>query len=239
MEKGRGSVCAFTAVSGEDHLWMDQYLGEAERLSLPFVIHFDRWQGIDKGPVTEHPLCIGWTEQPDLRIEFNEQHKQKALDLAWASGHRWALAWDVDEVWEVNARRKLDQIHWRGEDYLLARWLNCWDDRDHVRADEPFLESVRVKLYRLDSGVRWFFDHPITNGAKQRPGDREPKAGMTDLICFHHGLMTHALRLQHKARWDRIYTAAVGGNPYGFWDRVLDTVNHPPTTIPRSVIDGP
>lgn len=26
----------------------------------------------------------------------------------------------------------------------------------------------------------------------------------------------------HKARWDRIYTKAVGANPYKFWDYVLD-----------------
>lgn len=46
-----------------------------------------------------------------------------------------------------------------------------------------------------------------------------------DLVCLHWGLFDRATRELHKERWDRIYSKAVGSNPYGLWKEALDETN--------------
>jgi hypothetical protein len=226
-------VCAFTSICQEDDVWIDLYLSEIERLDLPFAIHFDRCSKETKERLT-HPLRVGWTAQDDPNIEFTEQHKQSVLNVV--ARHRrkfdWALAWDVDEAWEKDAPRKLKAIR-SDADYLLCRWVNLWGDDRHIRVDGPFCNSKRVKFYSLRhrNTLRWRFDHPITNGAKLcNLGDMPVRTdqGELDLVCLHRGLMTRELRLQHKERWDRIYSTAVGENPYGIWKLACDEENYPP-----------
>lgn len=218
------TVCAFTAVCQEDLVWLHKYLCEVERLNLPFGMHLDRCLPHTWAFVQAHPLCLTTTISVS-DAEFNEQHKQPILDSITALGYGWAFAWDIDETYETGFRNKLDRLlpQLSGADCVDLRWLNLWDDERHVRTDRNFDAGHRVKLYNLNEGRRWAFDHPITNGAKLV--GREGVTVKVDLVCLHHGMMTPELRRQHKARWDRIYSTALRGdpNPYGFWREAIAT----------------
>ncbi len=223
------TLCAFTSICEEDACWVLQYLKEAERLNMPFVMHFDRCTESLIGWVTSHKLCNGWTRQDDSGIEFNEQHKQLAFDIINYDddGFAWAMAWDIDETYAHNQTGELEAILSSTWDCIDVRWLNLWGLPSHIRTDSGFDEGHRVKFYNLQNDRKWKFDHPITNGAKLV--GREATLGdfRDHFVCLHWGMMTQKLREQHKARWDRIYTKAVGANPYGFWSHALDPTIRP------------
>lgn len=215
------NIAAFTPFCWEDEQWIDIYLAEAERLDIPFAIHFDRCPREFKERFLKHPLFLGHTSQDEPK-EYTEQHKQGAMDIVRSKGFKWALHWDSDETWDKDFHSKLNVIgDIRGYDYLQAMWVNCWGDRQHIRIDGEFNYPPRVKLYNLQ-GRRWYFDHSITYGCKMidergKVLDGVGRGRPTGIACLHAGLMTPELREFHKARWDRILTQAVGANPYGFW----------------------
>lgn len=226
------NICAYTAVCEEDSCWLDQYLAEAERLAMPFAMLLDRCSARTKERVRGHRLCIGTTEQNDPAAEFEEWFKQGPFDLVADSfeGYRWAMAWDVDETYEREAPRKLSEIVALDVDYVDITWTNLWGNSRHVRTDGPFGSGHRVKFYNLRRHC-WMFTHKITNGPKAVDARGKPldmlspvkhREHRSDLVCLHWGMMTEELRALHKSRWDRIYTAAVGDNPYGFWRYATD-----------------
>jgi hypothetical protein len=218
-------ICAFTSICEEDKEWIDSYLDEVRRLQMPFMIHFDRCSEETKRELINTKYCHGWSEQNDHKVEFTEQHKQKAFDLVVDRDYQWAMAWDIDETWEKNIDHDLEEIPRLKVDYVTTNWINVWNDSSKIRIDGSFGVGKRVKFYNLH-GRRWRFDHPITNGCKLVDIDGKPLDNTTGihypLTCLHWGLMTKELRLQHKERWDRIYSTAVGSNPYGFWNLALD-----------------
>lgn len=212
MEK----VGVYTAICEEDKDWIPQYLKEVERIGFPFAVHLDKCSPETKELLRSHKLCIGSTE--NKKGEFSEQHKQGVFDII-SKSCEWALAWDVDETWEIEAPEKLRNLP--DCDYIDAKWVNLWNDKDHIRIDGPFSAGHRVKLYNVKR-YSWRFDHPITNGAKHVLPREEPRLEKMDLTCIHWGMMTEEMRKFHKERWDRIYTSHVGANPYGFWSYALD-----------------
>jgi len=235
-----GDVAAFSCICEEDAWLLDQYLTEVERLDIPFGMHMDRCSAETKLRIENHPLCFGTTVQDDPKREYTEQDKQAIFDMLYKSGRRrrWALHWDVDEIWDKDAPDKLRAIINRSEDLLYVKWVNCWGDLEHIRVDTVFASSRRVKLYNISQGRRWLFDHPITYGCKMVGDEGLVKHGAgvhadLDLVCLHTGLMTRELREFHKARWDRILTTAVGNNPLGFWEYCVREADFPPTVIPN------
>lgn len=234
------TFAAFTEICEEDQVWIPQYLAEVERLGMPFGIYLDRCSLDTKALFIDHPLRVVWVSQDDPTLEYTEQHKQTVFDaLAKTAEFRWLVHWNIDEVWERDAPRKLAWNADRDEDYLMVQWVNCWEDQAHVRIDGQFYYSKRVKFYNVSDGRRWKFDHPITHGCKLVGADGVPqhdsqvKSGHSHLVCLHTGLMTRELRELHKARWDRIYTTAVGNNPYKFWDYCLNEAEYPATVVPN------
>lgn len=223
-------ICAFTSICEEDACWLDQYLAEAGRLDMPFVMHFDRCSQETKDRVSSHRLCLGTTQQDDVRQEFEEWHKQAPLDVIQNSRQfDWAMAWDVDETWHRDFRALAGLLRTCGANQVDVPWKNLWDDKDHIRVDGPFSAGHRVKF--LTMVHRWRFDSKITNGPKAEGiPDSQFTTEKLPIACIHWGMMTHEMRMQHKERWDRIYTAAVGRNPYGFWNYALD-----PAYIPTVV----
>lgn len=225
-------VCVFTATCEQDwNRYGDQYLREMERLDLPFVLHFDRCFFPE---LIGHPLFIGYHKQPDTGMEFEERHKQTIFDMVVAKKFDWAMAWDTDETYEKRLPERLPAVlKVATDDYDLVtfRWINLWNDQDHIRVDSFFAQGNHVKLYNLQGGRRYVFDSPITNGAKLQ-GPRE-RVFYSDLVCLHWGQMTREDRLTKKERWDRIYSKALKGdkNPIGFWNAALDEVNYPPTIV--------
>lgn len=235
-------VCAFTSLCREDIGWCRQYLNEAERLGVWFSLHLDRVDPCEPAvkEMLTNRLCLGYTKQQNQSIEFTEQHKQGVFDAAAECGFDWLMAWDIDETFEREAPIKLAALrdHIDHYDILQVRWANLWDDVFHVRTDGPFTDSFRVKFYNVSeriksAGIRWVFDHPITNGARMTKNGKPCQKDdinilNTGIACLHHGLMTRSLRLLHKNRWDRIYTKAVGANPYRIWQFALDEETYPP-----------
>lgn len=218
------SLCAFTSVCEEDSAWIFQYIVEAHRLNLPFIMNFDRCSKLTKSLVQSHKLCVASCCQDDSTREFRETDKQWLLDEAKCLGYEWAMAWDIDETYERDARAKFDDIlSAETADLVDVRWLNLWGDKEHIRVDGAFLHGHRVKFYNLKGSRQWRYDNPITNGAKLMSGGAITVK--RDIVCLHHGMMTPELRRMHKARWDRIYSTALRGdaNPYGFWKNAIET----------------
>lgn len=219
-------ICAFTSICQEDARWIMQYLAEIERLEVPFVVHLDRCQlgrryvgGKLIRRLINHSLCKGFTRQENQYLEFTEQYKQDILDLIASNDYAWAMAWDIDEVYERGAVDKLGLLDSAVDCYDLPL-LHLWEDGRYARIDGAFNGCHRVKLYNLQDGRCWVFDHPITNGPKLV--SRVAVVEKLSVTCLHYGLMTKSLREMHKQRWDRIYGTAVGANPYGFWNAALD-----------------
>lgn len=217
-------VCAFTSVCLEDAHWAPQYLAEATRIGVPYVVHYDRCRPEDSQLfryLDKSQLCVGRTFSDSGTREFDERHKQAPFNLVAALEYDWAMAWDIDETYAAEFPLKL--LAECTADYVDVRWLNLWGDKDHVRIDRGFAEGHRVKFYNL-RGRKWVFDHPITNGAKLV--GRDPVlARVYEFVCLHWGMMSPALRRMHKDRWDRIYSTALRGdpNPYGFWKDAVET----------------
>lgn len=219
-------ICFFTSVCEADYGHVSRYLREVERLDMPFVVHFDRCHIPE---MADHHLCDGFTYQYDPAIEFEERHKQAPLNKVVSLAYDWACMMDIDETWEFDILEKFKRLDQLGADYVDTRWLNLWGDWRHVRVDSNYALGHRVKLFNLKSGLKWEFDHPITNGPKTI-GAREPVlATCLDMVCLHWGMMTQEDRLHHKARWDRIYSTALRGdqNPYGFWKNACDETIKP------------
>lgn len=205
---------AFIEVCEEDAHHLPVCLAEVTRLGMPFGIHFDRCTDETKALVRSHPLLVAEHSNEDR--EYDETHKQGVFDkLSKHNRFKWLVHWNVDEIWEKDAPKKLLEIAQRDEHYLYCRWINTWGDMRHIRTDGPF-NTPRVKFYNV-SNNRWWFAHKIIHGAKMMDrgmvaDEKKIKFAHVDLVCLHHGLMTRALREQHKERWDRIYNKATNGD---------------------------
>lgn len=220
------NIGVFTSICEEDAVWIPQYLREVDRLGVFFVMHFDRCSDHTKHAILSNNRCVGYTEQNDQTVEFHEMQKQGVFDKLVNMRYKWAMAWDIDETYEREAKRKLRLLTRRTEDALVTWWYNLWGDINHIRVDGHFSTGYRVKFYNL-SRSPWTFESKITNGAKL---SRPIAYHRSDLVCLHHGMMTDELRRMHKTRWDRIYTTALRGdpNPYGFWK---DAINIPAQVV--------
>lgn len=221
-------ICIFTSVCEEDKQWTDQYLKEVERLEIPFAILLDRCSDETKAKFN-HPLCVARYEQNE-DVEFTERLKQKIFDLI-PKEFEWALALDIDEVLEKDAKSKLNDLP--DCDFIDFTWVNLWEDDKHLRIGIGLGPRSRLKLYNLKNTWRWI--DSVTNGAYIVKGDEivRGEGKLIDVVCVHHGLKTKELRLKHKEKWDRIYTNAISRNPYKLWDVVLDE------SLEHEIIDNP
>lgn len=233
-------IAAFIGCCEPDAPWIDQCLREVKRLDVPFAVHFDRCSEPTKDRMRSHSHYIGSTSQDDPSLEYTEKHKQAVFDLLCLMNRfQWLIHWDIDEVWEDSVADKLQQqVLGRSETHLRIIWANMWEDHYHIRSDDLMRPGRRVKLYNVSGGKRWHFDHPIINGCKLLDKDGTYRVadnveGDTDIVCLHSGLMTDHWRAIHRDRWDRVYGAAVGKNPYGLWHAVMDPVKFPVTVVPN------
>lgn len=226
MDEGSMNIYAYTSICEEDRVWIPQYLAEAERIGVPFCVYFDRCSPDTRKALISHRLCYGSICKLGS-AEFVETDKQDVFDLTREIGADWAMAWDVDETWCPDFAEQVERLDPATMDYVDCPWLNLWEDAGHVRIDGPFSEGHRVKFYNLRCGEQWTFRSAVVNGPS---GPSTLRLAKLPVTCVHHGLMTHELRVQHKERWDRIYEAAVGANPYGIWNYSLAYEDYPPVT---------
>ncbi len=237
-------IAAYTPICEEDAWLIPQYLAEMERLEMPFAVHFDRCSILTRSTMAGHRLCIGYTANDDIALEFSEIHRQGVLDIVARQGIRWAISVDMDETFERNAADKfLAYLQW---DEPFAGYRLCsatlWGDSRHLRQN---LGGYQDKMYDVRN-YTWKFLSGVTNGP--RAVRAVPSKGNTwgyhdalDDVAFdylpirvlHWGMMTRDLRQFHKQRWDRIYAAPTtgGGNPYGTWNHALDEEHYPAVVV--------
>lgn len=220
-------LAAITPICEEDACWIDQYLAEIERLGVKFAMHFDRCSQTTKNRLQRHPAYLGCSSQDNPNVEHEENRRQGPYDIICAlGGFDGFLIWDMDETWERTAPEKFESFFSQTEwDEGRIEWLNLWGDKDHIRVDNPS-NPQRVKIVNLQQGRRWEWRgqivHPYTIPTRQST------VAHSNIRCIHWGLMTREMRVNHKKRWDRIFTKVIGRNPYGFWDYILDEEKHPP-----------
>lgn len=216
------NICAFTSVCGEDERWLEQYLDEIDRLRMPFAMLLDRCPREMYTRVRGCQWCIGTVAQEGK--EFEESDKQKVLDLFQDRGtFDWALAWDIDETWHRDFKHRVEVLDQDKADIFSTPWVNLWNHPKYIRTDGHIGTRRREKFLSLRKRWRWL--DPITNGPYPfLPYGAAPPATIEqiDLPCIHWGFITPELRREHKARWDRIYTAAVGRNPYPIFTEIVD-----------------
>ena len=240
----RIGVCAYTCICLEDVGWVPQYLAEAKRLGLHYGVYMDRCRPEDDVCLEEmakNHLCVGVTMRSPRRrgllAEFRETDQQYVLDLVrdyrWGQYHkfgfRWALSWDTDETFERDAAGKLLELGRRNDVCLKLPFVVAWDESSRIRVNSPFStgEAWKHAAYNLGTGGAWRFVDAAVKGPKLYPRGRRRGPARVEAECFnlmkiHWGYMTEELRRFHKERWDRIYGAVVGKNPYGLWDFLLD-----------------
>jgi hypothetical protein len=200
---------------------------------MPFAMYFDKCYSPE---LANHPLCVGTINGTEI---FNESSKRAAFHILLYKNFTWAASTDIDEIYEKGAKEKFDLIDNSTECFLIHNsWVNLWGDYQHVRTDGPFASGYRCRINNLtpmrEGKYKWEWTTRLTNGCillysnGVRVKDRLVPMGYSDLVCIHCGLMTHELRLQHKKRWDTVYTRAVGRNPYGIWNYALDYQQYPP-----------
>lgn len=225
------TVGAFSCVCEEDAQWLPQYLAESERLGMPFVMHFDRCSKETQRIVRRHPNMVACTvyEGPE---KFSERTKQQPYQELKKRKFTWAMTWDVDETFCKDAVQVFKEVLSVPDvETISMQWLNLWGSPDFLRIDEPFCTRYREKLYKLIIGFPWEWKCPLTNGPTLY--QKIPRNYVaSNLVCLHHGLMTHELRLAHKLKWDRVYGRS-GGNPYNIWNHLLDYENCPPEVTPN------
>lgn len=210
-------ACAFTPCCQEDaDLFAGQYLREVGRLEVPFAVHLDKCNRETACRFVNHPNCVGITERAGGL--FTEKDREEIFRICERSGRRWAWNWDVDETYCCNTVEQLTAVMTRDVDCLLFRYLTMWG-KDVVRID-GLSSNRRQKLFNLKRGLAYGFHSSVTNGPTTRKA--VVQQDVDDVFCLHWGHMTLELRQRAKRRWDQLYTAEVGYNPYGGWDRILD-----------------
>lgn len=237
-------IAAYLTICSQDAWLARQWLAETERLGIDFAVHFDRCSPETKRHFTYNACCTGYTSNDNPEVEYTEHDKQRCFNILVENGYEWALQLDADETLEKDAVTKLPRVlesqEAAGADCVGLRYVSLWDDLEHIRVDGPFASGYHVKLYNLKGGRKWKFAEPTVNGAylMDVSGQYKKKKGAVtetrcDLVCINHGTMTHELRVQHKQRWDAIYTRLVGNQPYQFWNYSLDYEAYPPVVVPN------
>jgi hypothetical protein len=210
------TLCVFTAMIEEDANWLDMYLAGLNRLDLPFVMHFDRCSDETKKKVASNQGCCGTTARNKPDREFEESDRQDVLNLVGRMGFDWALALDIDEVLERDAKPKLEVLNASYADVAEVQYWHLYRDFHTVCADSGSGMAgkiTRTKGYHVGNGA-FTFASPIIN----RPRFcRNYAVFKSDLVVLHTGFMTPELRAMHRARWTRIY-GRFGHNPYGKYE---------------------
>lgn len=218
-------IVACTPLCEEDAVYIPQYLAEVERMEVGFFVYLDRCSVGTKDALRRHPACLGSVSQDDPAVDYQENVREQLYQKAVEHGCCMTILWDADETWSRDAPGLVQDWRQRKDwDCLRATWLNLWGDREHVRLDNPS-NPERVKVHRVNGTVQWRWVGGIVVDPYPSRQVRQLDSG---LVCLNHGLMTYELRLQHKARWDRIYGRMNGKNPYDYWDLLLDEERYPP-----------
>ena len=211
-----------------DEKHFTRFMAELTRLGLPYAVHFDHCDSITKKFFKRSPLYIGGYEEDNPKVLFGEDSRQNALDVLLSHSFDWALSLDVDETLEKNAPAKILEATQLGADVVDFVVLDLWLDKRHYRVDGSFAGSHREKMFNLVSDPRLKYTHPTVHAPKVAPKGREAVVHHKfPCRVLHWGIMNIDDVRFHTERWNRVYRAKVGKNPYGFYDYIND-----PATVP-------
>lgn len=218
------------SVCDSDERHFQRFRDELERLGFPFAVNFDHCSEKTKDFFKSSHFFLEGYENDDPESHFNEMHRQPALTILQKAEFDWALSMDVDETLEKFAPQKIEEIMRMDVDLVDCQLLDLWGDERHYRVDGTFARSHREKFFNLNSGrtgeqLRYY--HPTSHAPKFFLEREVRVVKFHPLYVIHWGIMDQADVQFHTKRWDDIYTKAVGGQPYQFYDYIND-----PATVP-------
>lgn len=208
--------------------WFGQLLPELTRFDVRVAWVLDSCSDETKKIVHEFPLTVGVKEMEGE--VFKEKWRGHAVQPLRDAGCKWVILWDSDDTFAPNAPdifRKTLENETRPVGYVRRVNIVTQDGKDYIRTDGPFkfgcgsTQVNRMILYNLGYDLKWMDD--VTHGPYTfKDGLIVDERFQVEAYSVHWGLRDHDLRVQHKERWDFNYTKAIGRNPYGLWNLVLD-----------------
>lgn len=223
-------IGAAIVVNEEDaHKWFGQLLPELKRFDLPIAWILDKCSDETKKIVKEFPLTVGVKEIEEGT--FREKWRQYAIEPLKAAGCKWVILWDADDTFTEEAPKIIKKtLETATGSVGYVRRLNIVTEngKDFIRVDGPFDQNNngtqvnRMIIYNMGYTLRWMDD--VTHGPYCFAEDNQviDDRFQVEAHSIHWGLRDKELRLEHKRRWDENYTNAIGRNPYGLWNHVLD-----------------
>lgn len=230
MNKSRGDLdslklaITFSTFDG-DAKHFSRFLDELARLAFPFYVNFDHCSPATKRLFMSHPNYAGGYENDDKQSFFDESHRQFALNLVQKSGaFDWVLQMDVDETLERDAPRLIREAMRLNADVIGCPVLDLWGDGKHYRVDGSFQSSHREKMFNLRTAEKLYYYHPTSHAPRHVPriGKDPVVVRGYPLRVIHWGILDMTDVKEHTERWTTIYTRAVGGVPYKFYEYLND-----------------
>jgi hypothetical protein len=223
-------IGAAIVVNEEDAVkWFGQLLPELKRFDLPVAWILDKCSEDTKKVVKEFPLTVGVKEMEG--DTFREKWRGYAIPHLKAAKCKWVVLWDADDTFTPEAPKIIKETLETAKGSVgYVRRLNIVTEngKDFVRVDGPFDPSVngtqvnRMIIFNMGYDLRWMDD--VTHGPYCFDESNQviDERFQIEAHSIHWGLRDLQLRQEHKERWDKNYTAAIGRNPYGLWNHVLD-----------------
>ncbi len=227
-----------TTWDGDKHHF-SRVLAEYTRLGYPFAVNFDHCCKETKRLFKTHPNFVGCYENDDPKHVFDETHKQHALDVLVKLGFDWGGYFDTDDILDRRAPQLIPEMLEWDCDLIWCPAIDLWGDAHHYRVDGPlgpshepdqtehFGKQRRDCFWNLKTG-NWKYKHADVHApyfeAKDGSG-RAARRRRSKLHIIHHGRMDPKDAMRHEKMWDKIYTRALGRNPYrgGFYTYMAET----------------
>lgn len=220
---------------------------ELTRLGLPFAVYFDHVSRPTYDLFKSHPLFLGSYDDEDPGSHFTEASRQHALDILVRAGFDRSLQMDVDETLERDAPRRLrEEVPAVDADVIVFPCWDLWGSHRTMRVDGPQSHGSREKVHRL-RGNHLKYPSATSHAPNVTPHGktcRDARVFRMDLKILHWGIMDLADAQFHRERWDRVYTRAVGRNPYGSYEYYFDPATEvrladvPEDLVPEHCLPG-
>lgn len=223
-----------------DEKHFPRFLKEIDRLGLPFAVYFDHCTRETYKLFSSHRLYFDGFDDVDQYSSFDEGSRRYPLNILIKAGFGHILQMDLDETLERDGPAKLRDVLKNGADVTGFWCLDIWDRPESSlseteepgfwrRIDGPFGAGKREKVFKVTGNtLRW--PAATAHAPDVWPTGKtkeESVVKMADISVIHWGIRNLADAQFHRERWDRIYTRAVGGNPYQGYEYYFDKATVP------------
>ena len=223
-------------ICDEDAHRLNIVFKEAIRLDMPIAWYADRCSQETVDKLKGFDLTVGIYRGSG---QFSEVVRQHAFDMLDRKGFGWALNWDSDETWSKTAKKDMEKSLGEYERAIVCPMKTVWEKDNELYFREDGLchgtqsNTKRIRLYSLD--FEWMWQDKAINGPAYMVGRQWVYPDINKLrtcnaTTIHWGYADDKMRESHKKRWDKIYTEAVGRQPYNNWEWFCDKTIEPTLT---------